>query len=104
MGLGKTLQALALFCRVREQGGAGPFLVVAPTSVVTNWAGECARFAPDLVGLPVTSTVARGKVPIAEIAVGGRRRDHVVHAAADRLRRTMRRSIGRASCSTRRSS
>jgi len=70
MGLGKTLQALALFCRIREQGGAGPFLVVAPTSVVTNWAAECAKFAPDLAGVPVTSTIARGKVPIAELAVG----------------------------------
>jgi superfamily II DNA or RNA helicase len=49
MGLGKTLQALALICRARlicpEQP---PFLVVAPTSVVSNWLSETARFAPDL--------------------------------------------------------
>jgi superfamily II DNA or RNA helicase len=49
MGLGKTLQALALICRARlacpEQP---PFLVVAPTSVVSNWLSEAARFAPDL--------------------------------------------------------
>jgi SNF2 family DNA or RNA helicase len=49
MGLGKTLQALALVCRARllcpEQP---PFLVVAPTSVVSNWYTEAAKFAPDL--------------------------------------------------------
>jgi superfamily II DNA or RNA helicase len=40
MGLGKTLQAL---CAVR-----GRTLVVAPTSVVPNWAAEAARFRPGL--------------------------------------------------------
>ncbi len=40
MGLGKTLQAL---CAVR-----GRTLVVAPTSVVPNWAAEAARFRPAL--------------------------------------------------------
>ena len=49
MGLGKTLQALALICRARlvcpEQP---PFLVIAPTSVVSNWSNEAAKFAPDL--------------------------------------------------------
>ena len=45
MGLGKTLQALSLLLRRADQG---PALVVAPTSVVANWAAECARFAPGL--------------------------------------------------------
>ena len=37
MGLGKTLQALALICHARERDpGVGPFLVVAPTSVVSE--------------------------------------------------------------------
>jgi superfamily II DNA or RNA helicase len=40
MGLGKTVQAL---CSVR-----GRTLVVAPTSVVPNWAAEAARFRPAL--------------------------------------------------------
>jgi superfamily II DNA or RNA helicase len=40
MGLGKTLQAL---CALR-----GRTLVVAPTSVLPNWAEECARFRPGL--------------------------------------------------------
>ena len=45
MGLGKTVQALALLLRRAE---LGPALVVAPTSVVANWAAECAKFAPGL--------------------------------------------------------
>jgi hypothetical protein len=45
MGLGKTLQALAL---VLTRAPGGPTLVVAPTSVATNWMAEAARFAPTL--------------------------------------------------------
>jgi superfamily II DNA or RNA helicase len=45
MGLGKTLQALALLLARAPQG---PTLVVAPTSVCTNWMAEAARFAPTL--------------------------------------------------------
>jgi superfamily II DNA or RNA helicase len=45
MGLGKTVQAIALLLR-RAPGG--PALVVAPTSVLGNWAAELARFAPSL--------------------------------------------------------
>ena len=49
MGLGKTLQSLALICHAEQaRPGRRPFLVVAPTSVVANWAAEAARFAPDL--------------------------------------------------------
>lgn len=40
MGLGKTLQAL---CAIR-----GRTLVVAPTSVIPNWAAEARRFRPSL--------------------------------------------------------
>ncbi|GAB2986012.1 DEAD/DEAH box helicase [Nocardioides montaniterrae] len=49
MGLGKTLQVLALIAHARAiSPSAAPFLVVAPTSVVTAWASEAARHAPDL--------------------------------------------------------
>ena len=49
MGLGKTLQVLAHLLTEREAGRADrPSLVVAPTSVVTNWQHEAGRFAPDL--------------------------------------------------------
>jgi hypothetical protein len=69
IGLGKTLQALALICHVGETTGsrepqhanpdplsvgADPFLVVAPTSVVSTWASEAARFTPGLKVVAVT--------------------------------------------------
>lgn len=45
MGLGKTLQVLCVL-QARAQEGAS--LVVAPSSVVSNWAAEAARFTPAL--------------------------------------------------------
>jgi hypothetical protein len=45
MGLGKTVQTLAMLL---ARGGEGPALVVAPTSVCSNWAAEAERFAPGL--------------------------------------------------------
>jgi superfamily II DNA or RNA helicase len=45
MGVGKTVQTLALLLR-RAPGG--PALVVAPTSVVSGWLEEARRFAPTL--------------------------------------------------------
>ena len=50
MGLGKTLQVLALLLRLKEEGGfdAGGALVIVPTSLLTNWQKEAARFTPTL--------------------------------------------------------
>lgn len=45
MGLGKTIQALTLLRLRKEQG---PALVIVPTSLLTNWCDEAARFAPEL--------------------------------------------------------
>jgi len=63
MGLGKTLQAIALIVDARERQAEGteqkPFLVVAPTSVVHNWATECARFAPSLSVAAISDTTAK---------------------------------------------
>jgi len=69
MGLGKTVQALALMCHTIERGlSRDPYLVVAPTSVVGNWASECAKFAPDLRVVAVTETAARRGVGLDELA------------------------------------
>lgn len=69
MGLGKTLQCLTLIAWA-GQGDPGseeaapvpperrPFLVVAPTSVMGNWASEAARFAPGLRVRVRTETAA----------------------------------------------
>ena len=62
MGLGKTLQLLALEAAERDNsereptavesvgqvGKVGPSLVIAPTSVVGNWAREAKKFTPHL--------------------------------------------------------
>ncbi len=55
MGLGKTVQTLALLLAVKSEdakveGKRKPFktLIVAPTSVVTNWLREMDKFAPSL--------------------------------------------------------
>ncbi|MHA6770284.1 DEAD/DEAH box helicase [Sphingobium ummariense] len=49
MGLGKTLQVLALALASRcDTKSHRPHLVVAPASLLANWAGEAGRFAPDL--------------------------------------------------------
>ncbi len=68
MGLGKTLQALALICHARQaEPDAPPFLIVAPTSVVPNWAAEAARFAPGLTVVALTETAARRGRPVKEV-------------------------------------
>lgn len=51
MGLGKTLQVLAHCASLHGSAAtkpAHPTLIVCPTSLVTNWAAEAARFAPGL--------------------------------------------------------
>jgi len=69
MGLGKTLQTLAMFCHARERDPrVGPFLVVAPTSVVSNWVGEAARFTPELAVRAVTDTLRKSGRSIEDVA------------------------------------
>jgi len=45
MGLGKTIQSLAIILKLASEG---PSLVVAPTSVSTNWQSEVRRFTPTI--------------------------------------------------------
>jgi superfamily II DNA or RNA helicase len=93
MGLGKTVQALALMCAAKEHAsgtvseegataedsattdstaadGGAPFLVVAPTSVVGNWAAETARFAPGLTVRVISETFAKSSADPAEAMAG----------------------------------
>ena len=69
MGLGKTIQTLALIAHARDRG-AGPFLVVAPTSVVGLWASEAAQFTPDLDVRVVTESQSRRGESVASLADG----------------------------------
>jgi hypothetical protein len=52
MGLGKTIQVLALLLTLDQRAGKKakktPSLLVAPASLLANWAQEAARFTPDL--------------------------------------------------------
>ncbi|XP_061339014.1 chromatin-remodeling ATPase INO80-like [Gastrolobium bilobum] len=53
MGLGKTIQAMAFLAHLAEEKNIwGPFLVVAPSSVLNNWNEELERFCPELKRLP----------------------------------------------------
>ncbi|HEV2377022.1 MAG TPA: SNF2-related protein [Streptosporangiaceae bacterium] len=71
MGLGKTLQSLALITHARQSApDSPPFLVVAPTSVVANWATEASRFAPKLRVVTVTETAARRGEPLGGTIAG----------------------------------
>ena len=68
MGLGKTLQLLALIAHARESGETRPFLVVAPTSVLSTWRSEAARFTPGLRVSVVGATRTKRGIPVAEAA------------------------------------
>jgi SNF2 family DNA or RNA helicase len=57
MGLGKTVQTLAYTAIIKDQSTntgsskSAPVLVIAPTSVTTNWLHEIAHFTPNLRAL-----------------------------------------------------
>ncbi|TQF65779.1 DEAD/DEAH box helicase [Rhodococcus spelaei] len=71
MGLGKTVQSLALICHARQVNPADPpVLIVAPTSVVANWAAEAARFAPHLRVVAVSETGTKRGAALAESIEG----------------------------------
>ena len=62
MGLGKTVQMLAMVVRAHERGELDdPVLVVAPTSVLSTWQSEAARFAPGLRTVVIDRTRAKAK-------------------------------------------
>ena len=48
MGLGKTIQVLSLLLVLGNEAKDKPSLLVAPASLLANWAAELARFAPSL--------------------------------------------------------
>ncbi len=73
MGLGKTLQTLALITHAKAtapHGNSLPFLVVAPTSVVSNWEAEARRFAPSLTTTAVTDTLRKSGSDAAALVSG----------------------------------
>ena len=76
MGLGKTIQVLALLLVLKRQaaGAHKPSLLVAPASLLANWASEISRFAPGLKArvvhpsaMPVEKLKTASAADIAEI-------------------------------------
>jgi superfamily II DNA or RNA helicase len=62
MGLGKTIQVLSLLLVLRRaQGDARrPSILVAPASLLANWAAEIGRFAPSLKAMIAHTSVMTG--------------------------------------------
>ena len=60
MGLGKTIQVLSLLLVLKNEAGdkGKPCLLVAPASLLANWAAEIARFAPSLNAIVVHPSAA----------------------------------------------
>jgi SNF2 family DNA or RNA helicase len=60
MGLGKTVQTLALLQKIKEEsveeGIQCTSLIIMPTSLIYNWVKEAEKFAPDLKILEYTGT------------------------------------------------
>ena len=71
MGLGKTIQVLSLLLVLKNEAGdrRKPCLLVAPASLLANWVGEIARFAPSLkvvVAHPSAAPAGQPKVDAAD--------------------------------------
>lgn len=77
MGLGKTVQTLAFLQAVKEECAQQkltrrPALVVAPTSVITNWYYEAQRFTPKLSVLVLHGPRRKedfGKIPEYDLVI-----------------------------------
>lgn len=72
MGLGKTIQVLSLLLVLKGQKGREhqPSLLVAPASLLANWASEIERFAPGLNALIAHPS----EIPAAELKALPRKR------------------------------
>lgn len=70
MGLGKTLQLLTFVQHAKDSGEQRPFLVLAPTSVLSTWKTEAARFTPELRVAVVDSTSGTRRRSVTESASG----------------------------------
>ncbi|MBK1832612.1 DEAD/DEAH box helicase [Roseibacillus ishigakijimensis] len=63
MGLGKTVQTLAFLASLPTGPDTPPSLIVAPTSVITNWLAEAKRFTPGLQTLLLQGQERKEKFP-----------------------------------------
>ena len=70
MGLGKTVQVIALLLDEAQKNQASRFLIVCPASLVYNWENQINRFAPELKVQTVTGA-ARERQEILAAAHAG---------------------------------
>ena len=63
MGLGKTIQVLSLLLVLKNEAAEErkPCLLVAPASLLANWAAEIARFAPSLKAIVAHPSAMPGR-------------------------------------------
>src|SRR5262249_40362897 len=61
MGLGKTMQVLALLLVLRAEHERQPSLLVAPASLLANWVSEIDKFAPSLRTIVAHPSAASAK-------------------------------------------
>ena len=79
--------------RASATGAVGPFLVVAPTSVVPNWVSEAARFAPEL-SVDVRADTLAAVAGARSRRSRRRRRRHDLHAVPAGQRRLRIDAVG----------
>jgi SNF2 family DNA or RNA helicase len=56
MGLGKTVQIASFFSVISSTHNIWPFMVVAPTSLLSNWLNELQKWAPHLISVIYNGT------------------------------------------------
>ncbi len=61
MGLGKTIQVLSLLQIRKRESGRKPSLLVAPASLLANWAAEIERFTPGLEARIIHSSAMKAE-------------------------------------------
>ena len=68
MGLGKTIQVIALLQKYNEETeNALPSIVIAPSSLTLNWKNEVNKFAPTLNTLVINGNLELRKEKIKNI-------------------------------------
>ena len=59
MGLGKTIQIIAMFAYLSEyRNVTGPFLIIAPLTVLCNWKRELNKWTPFIRAVVLPATFA----------------------------------------------
>lgn len=71
MGLGKTIQVITTLQKFKEEGALNnkPALVIAPTTLLSNWKAEIERFAPSLNAMIFHGTARKGEFNNADVII-----------------------------------